>query len=242
MLIALTSVFFLSRRKAVLLQPVLLTNPTAPVAVSRTPGGSPSQRFIYVHIAGHVVRPGLYRVVEGSRIVDVVTAAGGAKEDGVLDSLNLADVLRDGTRIYVPSEGQAAPPEPTNFVAEPESPAPLLVRPAPQTDAESIPIQPAEEVIPPPVVPSPEETQPETRTRVTHSSNKLREPGDGFVKINSADETELCRLPGVGPSTAKKILAYRQEKSGFKTVDELMEVKGIGPAKMAKMRPFIKVE
>lgn len=65
-------------------------------------------------------------------------------------------------------------------------------------------------------------------------------PG-GAIALNSADATQLEELPGVGPATAAKIIEYRQTHGGFKSVDELMEVKGIGPKKMEKMRPYLKL-
>lgn len=71
------------------------------------------------------------------------------------------------------------------------------------------------------------------------SSGKLSAPGQGVVNINSADLTELQRLPGVGPSTAQKIVDHRTEIGSFTSVDQLMDVKGIGPKKMEKLKPFL---
>ncbi len=70
---------------------------------------------------------------------------------------------------------------------------------------------------------------------------KYREPGDGTVPINAADAADLQHLPGVGPATAQKIIDYRKAHGGFQSVDELEEVKGIGPKTLAKMKPFIKL-
>jgi competence protein ComEA len=61
----------------------------------------------------------------------------------------------------------------------------------------------------------------------------------GPVNINTASEAELDRLPGVGPVTARKIIEYRNQVGGFKSVEQLMEVKGIGPKKLEKMRPMV---
>ena len=61
------------------------------------------------------------------------------------------------------------------------------------------------------------------------------------VDLNMADETALETLPGVGPATAKAILDYRTSHGRFSTVDDLLGVKGIGPAKLAKLRPFATV-
>jgi len=71
------------------------------------------------------------------------------------------------------------------------------------------------------------------------SSGKLTVPGQGAVDINTADSAELQRLPGVGPATAQKIIDYRTQTGSFSSVDQLLEVKGIGPKKLEKLRPFV---
>lgn len=77
--------------------------------------------------------------------------------------------------------------------------------------------------------------------RESTGPTKLTTPGQGTVNINTAGLNELQRLPGVGPSTAQKIIDYRTQNGRFNAVDELDEVKGIGPAKLAKMRPFVTI-
>ena len=49
-------------------------------------------------------------------------------------------------------------------------------------------------------------------------------------------------LPGVGEKTAKKIIEYRTENNGFTTVEDIMNVSGIGEKKFEQMKPYIKVE
>ncbi len=73
----------------------------------------------------------------------------------------------------------------------------------------------------------------------TSSSAKLTALGDGAVSINAADSSELQRLPGVGPSTAEKIIEYRGQIGRFTSVEQLLDVRGIGPKKLEKMRPFV---
>lgn len=69
--------------------------------------------------------------------------------------------------------------------------------------------------------------------------NKLRNPGDGVVHINSASIEDLQRLPGVGPATAQKIIDYRAHVGTFAKPEQLIDVKGIGPKTFEKMRPFV---
>ena len=62
-----------------------------------------------------------------------------------------------------------------------------------------------------------------------------------LVNINTADAKELDELPGVGPSTAEKIIEHRRHSGSFRSVGELEEVSGIGPKTLEKIRPFATV-
>ena len=65
--------------------------------------------------------------------------------------------------------------------------------------------------------------------------------GGALVNINTASPEELDALDGVGPSTAQKIIDYRTANGGFKTIEEIKEVPGIGDAKFAAMQASITV-
>jgi len=60
--------------------------------------------------------------------------------------------------------------------------------------------------------------------------------GAGAVSLNSADVAELTTLDGVGEATASAIIAHREATGGFTAIDQLMDVKGIGPAKFEALR------
>jgi len=57
---------------------------------------------LVVHVCGEVKHPGVYRLPEGKRVIDALEMAGGATEQGDLDKLNLAALLEDGGKIYLP--------------------------------------------------------------------------------------------------------------------------------------------
>lgn len=63
----------------------------------------------------------------------------------------------------------------------------------------------------------------------------------GFsVNINAAGATELAQLPGLGPATADRIVAYRKEHGPFTGPEDLLAVPGIGPVTLESLRPFIR--
>lgn len=164
---------------------------------------------VVFQVAGEVVSPGVYSLPKGSRIIDAVKSAGGAKPDADLESMNLAERISDGSRIYVASKqpmgnGVSLPPMQT------------------QASASS----------------SNTPTSSGSKSRST-GSGKLKTPGEGIVHLNSADASELQRLPGVGPATAQKIVEYRTQIGRFTSPEQITEVKGIGPKKLEKMRPFL---
>ncbi len=62
------------------------------------------------------------------------------------------------------------------------------------------------------------------------------------LDLNAVSERALLALPGVGPATAKAIVAWRTAHGRFQSVDDLLQVKGIGPKKLETLRPYVTVE
>jgi competence protein ComEA len=63
----------------------------------------------------------------------------------------------------------------------------------------------------------------------------------GPVDLNRATATELDALPGVGPATAQAIVSHRDANGPFASIDDLEQVRGIGPAKLDAIRPLVTV-
>jgi competence protein ComEA len=74
-------------------------------AGSKPAGGSARASGVYVHVAGAVERPDLYRVGDGTRVAAALERAGGPTEDADLDAVNLAAPVQDGQQIVVPERG-----------------------------------------------------------------------------------------------------------------------------------------
>ncbi|MGI8408081.1 MAG: helix-hairpin-helix domain-containing protein [Actinomycetota bacterium] len=139
---------------------------------------------VMVHVAGAVKAPGLYSLPVGSRVADAVEAAGGPTVKADLGTLNLAQLVLDGTKVEVLRKGsmpQAAP----------------LSQPGSLSSSPSI------------------------------------------ISLNSADQAALETIPGIGPVTAEAILQHRDEIGGFTSLEQLLDVSGIGPATYESMRDFI---
>ena len=89
-----------------------------------------------------------------------------------------------------------------------------------------------------------------TRTLVLHLSLCLllltatfatKKPPAQPININTADSAQLQLVPGIGPSTAEKVLQMRKSYGAFKSVNDLAAIRGIGPKRLEKMRKYLTV-
>lgn len=169
---------------------------------------------IRIHVAGAVRKPGVYSIPAWYRVVDAVKKAGGASADADLDAINLADRLMDGEQLRIPVKGRPARLQ-AHF---PTPPPPPVDSSAGGRGTGRYPFRGA-------------------HTAGFTRPSPLRTPG-GVVNLNRASLDELDNLPGVGPSTAEKIIAYRKEQP-FLRPEDLMNVKGIGPTRFSRLRPLV---
>lgn len=73
-----------------------------------------NDELLIVHVSGAVKRAGVYQLKKGKRVVDAIEEAGGLLKDANNDSINMAEKLKDGMKIYVPKEGEKASQEETS--------------------------------------------------------------------------------------------------------------------------------
>jgi competence protein ComEA len=163
-----------------------LPRPVEVHAEEPVPGPTASGGSLYVHVAGWVRHPGVYRLHEGARVIDAIRRAGGPRKGADLGSLNLAAILVDAQQVLVASPAAAAPTGASGATA----------------------------------------TAPD---------------GTSLVNVNTAAAEELETLPGIGEVLAQAIIAYRDEQGPFESVDELIEVSGIGEVTLEEMRDLVTV-
>lgn len=110
----------------------------APPATALLPS---TQAVVLVHVAGAVVEPGVYELSGDARVRDAIVAAGGPTETADWNALNLAAVVGDGVKVYVPSVGEVGPPSliaPASPVSGQPS-APIDVNVATAAELEALP-------------------------------------------------------------------------------------------------------
>ena len=140
---------------------------------------------VYVHVAGAVRRPGLYRLPRGARVASALELAGGPGRRADLTGTNLAARVQDGQQIVVAVRGR--------------TPAPA----APTGAAGAAPA------------------------------------GGAKISLARATQAELEELDGIGPALASAILEYRDAHGGFRSVEELGEVDGIGEVRLEALRQAV---
>ena len=166
------------------------TEASLPIATSTTVTDAPhgsvvstttAPTTVLVHVAGAVVEPGVYELRSGARVRDAILAAGGPSESADSDALNLAALVADATRVYVPVVGESLPAE---WIAGSNTastvPGPVDVNRATADQLDELP-----------------GVGPATATAIVTE----RERNGPFVNVD-----DLERVPGIGPA---KVAALR---------------------------------
>ena len=195
------------------------TPPLASAPMATASGNAALGAKVLVHVAGAVKQPGIYRLAASARVADALTAAGGQRPDARLNDLNLAARVKDGLRLYVPSNDERR----EQVVVATED---VYIHDPPRQAAG-------------PLVPSSKELLNAGKLTGSSSRSERKEAPRGRVNLNTASSSELQTLPNIGPAMAARIIAYRETVAKFKSPEDIQSVRGIGEKTFEKLKPYI---
>lgn len=163
---------------------------------------------IKVDIKGAVKNPGVYEINSNGRVADAIAISGGLTNDADTSIINLSKNLTDEMVIIIYTKEEVA--EMLKGSTSIKYIEKECICPKIENDA---------------CIDNVIDNKPDTNT-----SNEQK------VSLNSATIDELMQLPGIGEVKAKAIIAYREENGGFKSIEELLEVNGIGESTFNKIK------
>lgn len=170
---------------------------------------------VVVSVQGMVHHPGLLRVQASTRVGEAIEAAGGGLPKAVVLGINLAELVSDGMQIVVDDRGSRV------VYAGGAQAAPGGAGGA-----------------------GADGTKPggTGSGSATHGGKAEGADGaDGKVNLNTADAAQLETISGIGPATAEAIIAWRESNGSFTSIEQLLDVRGIGPAKFEAMRDAVTI-
>ena len=160
-------------------------------AASRQTGASSASSAasgkVVCDISGAVKEDGVYTLKSGSRLQDLIDAAGGLTSRAQIKAINRSLLLQDQDKVYIPYKGEKTAAAPTAGMASNAAASSSSSSPGPAASSAA-----------------------------------------GKVNLNTATAADLQKLNGIGEKKAEQIIAYREQKGGVKSIDELKEVSGIG--------------
>jgi competence protein ComEA len=200
--------------------PILSAPEPVPASSAALPEDTPRPR-VAISVAGAVSRPGLYQFDSGSRVNDAIKAAGGVLDNADTSSINLAAALIDGTTLTIPFSGHERRTDGNRLVLRSN---PAVIPNPPQYTISGWQYRPA--------------SSPAAGTAAAPQSSPVLPTTEGRIDLNTASAEQLETLPGIGPKLADEIVRYRNS-TRFQTVDDLLNVHGIGPKRLDAVRSLV---
>lgn len=185
---------------------------------STSPSPSASQKAsdeIKIQVDGCVKSPGIVTLKKGQLINDAINLAGGFTDDADKENINLVYELKENVKIRVKSKKENTAP-----VSDSGSKSAVVAADKSNTG----------------VVITKDSGGAVLNSTSTQSKENIK------VNINTATAEELDTLPGIGPETAKDIIAFRDKNGGFKNITDIMKITGIKDSKFNKIKDSITVD
>lgn len=198
---------------------------------------------IKVEIKGMVLNPGVYELENGKRVNDLIEISGGLLENANTNYLNLSKKLKDEMIIIVYSNDEINSfKENKNSNYENikiECNCPDTINNACMDIGD---ISHEDNIT---YENNSENKNSNSENKNLNSENKNLDSNisdiDSKISINDADEENLTKISGIGSSKAKSIIEYRKQNGNFKTIEDIMNVSGIGKSLFEKIKDYITV-
>ncbi|MGI6735883.1 MAG: helix-hairpin-helix domain-containing protein [Anaerovoracaceae bacterium] len=174
-------------------------------------------KTVVVDVGGQVKEPQVVELAADSRIADAIEAAGGLTGNADLSGINRAAKVSDGEKIYIPAKGE------NNAGVSGGSSGNAAGSGGSGSGGGSA------------------DSAAGGSAGSSGSGASGSASSSARVNINTADSTELQTLNGVGPVTAEKIIAYREQNGRFPNIEAIKEVSGIGDKTYEKLKDFITI-
>lgn len=177
--------------------------------------GREEKKKILVYVCGAVQVPGVYGLEEGARLYEAIACAGGVREDAAEESINQAQAVADGERLYIPTDEEV------------RQGLEDFLKSGVSVGTEGIKSLENERI--------------SGGSGTGSSGGGSSTDSAGKININTASKEELKTLNGIGDTRAESILSYRELNGPFQTIEDLMEVDGIKEGVFNKMKDSITV-
>ena len=177
--------------------------------------------YYFVDIKGAVKTPGVYKLKENSRVIDVINEAGGLNENADTSIINLSKKIFDEMFIIIYTKEEI-----DKYKSETISTKKINNK----LDKNILVIDENNNAN----IKQNKKTNSKTNTKEEIEENNL-------VNINTASKEELLTITGIGESKADAIISYREENGNFEKIDDIKNVSGIGDSLFEKIKEYITV-
>ena len=183
------------------------------VKKKKVSGNTDSIEKIKVDIKGQINNPGIYELDKDSRVIDVIASAGGLTEHADTSVINLSKKIIDEMVIIIYSRAEVIDFKKTKEIEE------QVLEKCIQKDEDAL--------------------KNDACISDSTNSNNDKQKVTGKVSLNKATKEELMTLTGIGEAKAKDIINYRDKNGGFKTIEDIKKVNGIGDNIFAQIKENI---
>ena len=191
------------------------------IEIEQEPKEEPKQEIkkIKIDIKGEIKEPGVYELKENDRVSDAIKISGGLTENADTTLINLSKNLKDEMVIIIYNKNeieklreQLKETKTVIEYIEKECSCPDTINNACIKEAQ-----------------------------IEKKESKQEPSKENKISLNNATLEELQTLPGIGESKAKAIIKYREENNGFKEIEEIKNISGIGDSTFEKFKDFITI-